>query len=103
MTADELKERSMAFAVRAVVFCRSFATWEARRIAWQLIDSASSVAMNYRAALRGRSTPEFIAKLGIVVEEADESAGWLELITRTGLAKGSELDWLRKEAGELLA
>ena len=60
--------------------------------------------MNYRAARRGRSRAEFIAKLGIVVEEADESAGWLELIAELDLSKNaSELAWLRREAEELLA
>ena len=77
MDQAELRERTMRFAVRAVKFCRTLPeTWEARRMAGQLIDSATSVAMNYRAAGRGRSRAEFIAKLGLVVEESDESVGW---------------------------
>src|SRR5262245_28644560 len=89
MTPHELRNRSMQFAVRVVLFCRTLpASWEARRIGGQLLDSATSVAMNYRAAGRGRSHREFTSKLGVVVEEADETVGWLELIARVELAKG---------------
>ena len=59
--------------------------------------------MNYRSATRGRSRAEFIAKLGIVVEEADESVGWLELMTQVELSRGPELTWLLGESRELLA
>ena len=94
----------MRFAVRVVRFCRTLPdTWEARRIGGQLIDAGTSVAMNYRSATRGRSRAEFIAKLGIVVEEADESVGWLEPIGQVDLARGPEYVWLLREAGELLA
>lgn len=104
MTPQELRNRSMQFAVRAVRFCRTLPdTWEARRIGGQLIDASTSVAMNYRAAGRGRSHREFTAKLGTVVEEADESLGWLELIAQLELARGLELIWLLGEANELLA
>jgi four helix bundle protein len=104
MDSQELRERAMRFAERAVRFCRTFPdTWESKRIGGQLIDSATSVAMNYRATRRARSRAEFISKLGIVVEEADESLGWLELITRLDLAKGSEHIWLLGESNELLA
>jgi len=72
-------------------------------MAGQLIDSATSVAMNYRAAGRGRSRAEFIAKLGLVVEESDESVGWLELIARLELSSEPELMWLTGESQELLA
>ena len=59
--------------------------------------------MNYRTATRGRSRAEFIAKLGIVVEEADETLGWLELMGQINLGRSSEYNWLRGEAAELLA
>jgi four helix bundle protein len=65
-------------------------TWEARRLGGQLLDSATSVAMNYRAAGRGRSRAEFIAKLGIAVEEADETIGWLELLKALEISKGTD-------------
>jgi four helix bundle protein len=104
MTPQELRNRSMTFAVRSVRFCRTLPdTWEARRIGGQLIESATSMAMNYRAAGRGRSHREFTAKLGTVVEEADESLGWLELIAQVELAKGPEMAWLLKESGALVA
>jgi len=104
MDQAELRERTMRFAVRSVKFCRTLPeTWEARRMAGQLIDSATSVAMNYRAAGRGRSRAEFIAKLGLVVEESDESVGWLELIARLELSSEPELMWLTGESQELLA
>src|SRR5688500_4935491 len=104
MTPQELRDRSMQFAVRVVRFCRTLPhTWEARRIGGQLIDSATSVAMNYRAAGRGRSHREFTAKLGTVVEEADETLGWLELVTKLDLAHGPEITWLLGESKELIA
>jgi four helix bundle protein len=94
----------MRFAVRVVRFCRTLPnTWEARQIGGQLLASATSTAMNYRSATRGRSRAEFIAKLGIAVEEADESVGWLELTAQVELAKGEELLWLLRESSELLA
>jgi len=94
----------MEFAVRVVRFCRSLPdSWEARRIGGQLLESSTSMAMNYRAAGRGRSYREFTAKLGIVVEEADESLGWLELIAQVELATGSELQWLLGESRELVS
>jgi four helix bundle protein len=65
--------------------------------------SATSVASNYRAACRGRSRAEFAAKLGTVVEEADEALFWLELITEGKLMRGDALDGLLREANELVA
>lgn len=104
MTPNELRNRSMQFAVRVVQFCRTLPdSWEARRIGGQLLDAATSVAMNYRAAGRGRSHKEFTAKIGLVAEEADESVGWLELIGQIELARGPEFVWLLGEANELMA
>ena len=103
MTPEELRNRSMQFAVRVVRFCRSLPNnWEARRIGGQLIDSSTSVAINYRAAGRGRSHREFTAKLGLVTEEADETLGWLELVARLELARGAEISWLMGESRELV-
>src|SRR5438876_998774 len=104
MTPQDLRDRSMQFAVRVVRFCRTLPdTWEARRLGGQLIDASTSIAMNYRAAGRGRSHREFTSKLGVVVEETDESVGWLELIAQVELARGPELVWLLGESKELLA
>lgn len=68
-----------------------------------MLRSATSVAANYRAACRARSTAEFIAKMGIVEEEADESQGWIEMIADAGLVKKERVEELIKEAGELTA
>jgi four helix bundle protein len=104
MTPQELRNRSMQFAVRAVRFCRTLPdSWEARRIGGQLIDASTSMAMNYRAAERGRSYREFIAKLGMVVEEADETLGWIELISRCSWQAVPEQICLLGEAKELVA
>ena len=104
MDAQSLRDRTQRFAVQAVRFCRKLPdNWEARRIGGQLIDSATSVYANYRATCRARSRAEFIAKIGVVAEEADESLGWLELIAALELTTGPELVWLRGESAELLA
>ena len=75
----------------------------ARRIAAQLQDAGTSVAANYHAACRARSRAEFVAKLSIVVEEADESVLWLSTVQKTGLANGDDLAALQQEASELLS
>jgi four helix bundle protein len=69
----------------------------------QLIRSVTSVAANYRSACRARSRRDFIAKMGIVEEEADETALWLELLEECRLAPATRLEPLSREAGELLA
>jgi len=69
----------------------------------QLIRSATSVGENYRAACRGRSTADVISKLGVVLEEADETLYWLELLHESGLAAGRELERLSAEADEIVA
>ena len=104
MDARTLQNRTKRFAVRVVHFCRTLPnSWEARRIGGQLIDAATSVYANYRATCRARSRAEFIAKLGVVAEEADESLGWLELVEALRLSSGDELTWLLGESQELLA
>jgi len=69
----------------------------------QLVRSATSVAGNYRSACRARSRKDFIAKMGIVEEETDETAFWLELLAECSLAPTARLAPLTREAGELLA
>jgi len=78
-------------------------TIQGRATANQIIRSATSVAANYRAACRARSRAEFISKIGVVEEEADETAFWLELIIDSGLLKEAKLHPLLIEAGELVA
>jgi four helix bundle protein len=69
----------------------------------QLLRSGTSVGANYRAACRARSRAEFVAKLGVVVEEADESAFWLELLVESGTFKKEKVESLLTEAHELTA
>ena len=76
---------------------------EADVIARQILRSATSIAANYRAAGRGRSKAEFIAKLGIVIEETDETVLWLELLVESGIMKAAKLRALLDEANQLLA
>jgi four helix bundle protein len=84
--AVELKDRTKQFAVRIVKLFRSLPrTDEARIIGKQVLRSGTSVAANYRAVCRARSKAEFIAKVGVVVEEADETVFWLELLVETGI------------------
>jgi four helix bundle protein len=88
MNADDLKKRTKQFALRILKLVEVLPnTVAGRTIGGQLARSGTSVGSNYRAACRGRSRAEFIAKLGIVEEEADESAYWLELIIEGALLK----------------
>ena len=104
MTERELLERTKQFALRVFKLVDALPqTIQGRAIAVQLIRSGTSVAANYRAACRARSKPEFIAKLGVVEEEADESAFWLELIMETDLLSLRKCEPLLSEAGEIVA
>ncbi len=88
MNADDLKKRTKQFALRILKIVAALPnTIQGRAIGGQLVRSGTSVGSNYRASCRARSKAEFIAKLGIVEEEADESAFWLELIIEGGLLK----------------
>jgi four helix bundle protein len=102
-TAD-LKARTKQFALRVRKLVDALPrTIQGRAVANQIIRSATSVAANYRAACRARSRAEFIAKLGVVEEEADETAFWLELIIDSALLTEARIDPLLTEAGELVA
>jgi len=88
MNEEELKKRTKQFALRVMKLVGVLQkTIEGRAIGNQLIRSGTSVGANYRSACKGRSKKEFIAKLGIVEEEADESAYWMELIIEGDLLK----------------
>ena len=104
MTAEELKARTKSFALRVIKLVdampRSLA---AQVIGKQLLRSATSVGANYRAACRAQSHAEFAAKLSIVVEEADETVYWLELLRESRLLKPERLAKILKEANELVA
>jgi four helix bundle protein len=100
----DLKERTLQFAEDVVGACRAIPkTFEGRHVSSQLFRASTSVAANYRAARRSRSKKEFIAKIGLVVEEADESLFWLEFAMRIKMLHGADADRIRKEANELVA
>jgi four helix bundle protein len=101
---NDLKERTKSFALRIVKLYQSLPkSQEAVGLGKQLLRSGTSIGANYRAASRARSRAEFVAKLGIVLEEADETEFWLELITETGIFPEPRMRELRKEAAELVS
>ncbi len=104
MDETGLKQRTKQFALRAMKLVGALPeTMAGRTIGNQLMRSATSVGANYRSACRGRSKPEFVAKLGIVVEEADECCYWLELIIEGDLLKKALVEPLLAEANEITA
>jgi four helix bundle protein len=104
VTSEQLRERTQIFASSIVRLCIDLRTRPGgRRIADQLEDSATSTAANYRAVCRAHTRPTFIAKLSIVVEEADETLGWLETLERAGVVSSSEIAPFKQEANELVA
>jgi len=102
---EDLQKRTKAFAVRVFKFLKKLPPGkDSEVISFQLFKASSSVAANYRAACRGRSAPDFLYKLRLVDEEADESLFWLEFLEDLELAKDSvELNSLKKEANELVS
>src|SRR6266404_2042897 len=104
MPAEELRQRTKAFAIRVVKLYGALPkTIEAQVIGKQMLRCGTSIGANYRAACRSRSRAEFISKLGIVVEEADETIYWLELLSDTGTLGAGRLGEMLKEAHELTA
>ncbi len=102
--ARELQERTRQFALRVVNMFRALPrTDEARVLGRQVLRSGTSVAANYRAACRARSKAEFAAKLGVAVEEADETIFWLELLIESKVIPEARMKPLLVEANELLA
>lgn len=104
MTPDELKDRTKKYALRIIRLTRALPnTPEGWVIGKQILRCGTSVGANYRAACRARSTAEFIAKIGIVIEETDESEFWLEIIIEAGLTKKELVKPLLNETKEILA
>ena len=104
MDEEQLKQRTKQFALRIIKLVGSLPqTIEGREIGRQLIRSGTSIGANYRSACKGRSMAEFIAKLGIVEEEADETAYWLELVIEGGLLETGVVEPLVQEANEFVA
>ena len=101
---SELKDSTKSFAKRILRLVRSLPSgMESHVIGYQLLRSGTSVAANYRAVCRARSRADFVSKLGIVIEEADESALWLELLSETGIVPAVRLANLQDEANQLVA
>jgi len=99
-----MKSRTKLFAIRIVAVVQSLPrNREGDVMGKQLLRSGTAVAANYRAVCRSRSQAEFISKMNIVVEEADETVFWLELLMETGIVPAQKLTLLIKEANELLA
>lgn len=102
MDSKEPKERTMAFAVRVLKMVDALPkSVTGKTIANQLARSGTSVAFNYRAALRAKSDADFINKITIVLEEADESEFWIDLTERCAMLTRKRLQALRTEAEEL--
>lgn len=103
MTKKELQERTQAFALNVLRLGSQLPQQpEFQVVRQQLIRSGTGVGANYRAACRARSAREFVAKLGVVEEEADESCFWFDLLLRLGVNSELLAD-LRQEANELTA
>jgi four helix bundle protein len=101
---QELRDRTKSFAVRIVRLYRSLPLRaDAQVLGKQLLRCGTAVAANYRAACRARSKAEWIAKIGIVVEEADESVFWLEMLIDCEIVAAAKLQQLIKEGYELSA
>ena len=104
MNKDDMIQRTKEFAIRVVKLYRSLpASKDAQIIGQQVFRSATSVGANYRAACRGRSRPDFISKLGIALEEVDESLYWMELLIETKIISAERLQPLMAEANEITA
>jgi four helix bundle protein len=104
LQSDHLKKRTLAFAVQILRVVDNLPRTPAcQAIGRQLARSGAAVGANYRAACSARSRREFIAKLGVVVEEAEESVYWLDVISAAGMARVSGMESLRTEAAEILA
>lgn len=104
MDAEELKARTKDLALRILRLVAALPkTIEGRAIANQLVRSGTSIAANYRSACRARSKAEFVAKLGVALEEADETQLWLELIIEGKLLPVVRVRPLLSETTELVA
>jgi four helix bundle protein len=104
MKHQNLQDRTKRFALNVVRLCERLPKDDTSRvIGRQLLRSGSSVGANYRAACRTRSKADFISKMGVVLEEADESAFWIELLIDASKTRSDEASALLREANELVA
>ena len=101
---NDLRRRTMKFAIAVSDFCELLPeSYKGRHVAGQIFRSGTAVAANYRSACRARSKPDFIAKLGLVIEESDETDFWLEFSAESRLLTEGAEQKLRVEANELIA
>ncbi len=101
--AEKLKKRTKDFAIRIVRLSEALPKTDVgKTLGRQVLRSGTSVAANYRAACRARSRAEFVSRMAVVVEEADETVFWLELLIEAGVLPLKRMDSLIKEANELL-
>ena len=104
MSVSDLKLRTKRFTLRVIRLVESLPPGRTSDIIGrQLLRCGTSVGANYRAACRGRSTAEFVAKMGIVEEECDECIYWMEILAESGLIPTDRMADLMSEANELLA
>ena len=104
MNEIDLKKRTKQFGLRIIKLVEALPkTQSARVIGNLLLRSGTSVGANYRSACRGRSKAEFIAKVGISIEKADESMYWIEMLSEAGIMPEEKVSALYKEADELVA
>ena len=104
MNADDMKKRTRLFALRVIRLAESLPkTPTAIAIRNQMLRSGPSVGANYRAACRAKSRRDFVAKMGIVEEEADETSFWIELLIDVDLIKRERVVDLLQEADEILS
>ena len=102
--SEQLKKRTKTFAIDVIAFVRRLpGSDETRDIGRQLLRSGTGVGSNYRAACRARSRAEFVARIGVALEEADESGFWLEVLTESGLSPSENATRLLDEANQLSA
>lgn len=104
MKPDDLQQRTKAFAIRIMRLAGILEKQPlSKLIGRQIFRSGTSVAANYRAACKSKSARDFIAKLGIVIEEADETVFWLEIILDSKIVENTELPSLLQEGKEITA
>ena len=102
MTPHELRERTKRFAIEIIRLSASLErTYDAQTIRMQIVRAGTAVGANYRAVCRSRSGRDFIAKLGVVIEEVDETSYWLEILVDGEIVTASAVSALRREADEL--
>ncbi|KPL11660.1 four helix bundle protein [candidate division BRC1 bacterium SM23_51] len=104
MNKHEVLRRTKQFALRVVQLVESLPRGRTTEVLGrQLLRSGTSVGANYRAACRAKSQADFVAKMGIVEEEADEALYWMELLVEAGIVKAQKLESLMKETDEILS